>query len=96
MGQEWKALPESDKAPFIKLADKDKARYEKEMKNYTPPSAPPADEDDDEEDEDDEWMNDLKIWQKIGTLDWFPIILHHSTHSFILILLKLINLIIVF
>jgi len=33
----WKAIPPKDKEPYQKLAEEDKKRYEKEMKNYIPP-----------------------------------------------------------
>lgn len=34
MSEEWNRLTDSDKQPYIKQAEKDKARYEMEMKNY--------------------------------------------------------------
>lgn len=37
IGAEWKQLKDSKKAKFIKLANKDKERYVKEMANYKPP-----------------------------------------------------------
>ena len=33
---EWKELDNDDKTPFVKMADKDKKRFEKEMKRYKP------------------------------------------------------------
>ena len=37
-GEEWAAMNEGKRAPYQKKADKDKARYQKEMQNYEPPS----------------------------------------------------------
>ena len=37
LGIVWRDLPDNKKAPFVKLAEKDKERYEMEMKNYEPP-----------------------------------------------------------
>lgn len=34
LGKRWKDLGDDDKAPFIKQAEEDKARYEEEMKEY--------------------------------------------------------------
>ena len=34
IGKRWKLLAEDDKIPFQELAAKDKARYEREMKDY--------------------------------------------------------------
>jgi hypothetical protein len=34
MSQEWNKLSESAKAPYVKQAEHDKARYEKEKKEY--------------------------------------------------------------
>ena len=48
MGAEWKEMDKDDKEPFEALAEKDKARYEREMANYTPPP-PPEDSDSDDE-----------------------------------------------
>ena len=39
----WKEMSEKEKLPFVKLAEKDAARFKKEMASYTPP------EDDDED-----------------------------------------------
>jgi len=36
-GKEWNALDDAGKETYNKLSEKDKDRYEKEMKNYTPP-----------------------------------------------------------
>ena len=33
----WKKMSDKEKLPFVKLAEKDAARYKKEMANYTPP-----------------------------------------------------------
>ena len=38
MGAEWKEMDKDDKEPFEALAEKDKARYEREMANYTTPT----------------------------------------------------------
>jgi len=37
LSNEWKTKTEKEKAPFLALAEKDKKRYEDEMKKYTPP-----------------------------------------------------------
>lgn len=37
IGVEWAAMKDGQKKKFEKLASKDKARYEEEMKDYTPP-----------------------------------------------------------
>ncbi|CAB4041055.1 high mobility group DSP1-like [Paramuricea clavata] len=34
--EKWKCLDEAKKAPFVKLAEKDKARYDEEMASYVP------------------------------------------------------------
>lgn len=34
--EKWKCLDETKKAPFYKLAEEDKARYDKEMATYVP------------------------------------------------------------
>jgi structure-specific recognition protein 1 len=34
MSKEWNALSESDKAPYVKKAEIDKARYKREMEAY--------------------------------------------------------------
>ncbi len=34
LGKRWKELSDDAKAPFNKLAEEDKARYEEEMKKY--------------------------------------------------------------
>eukprot|EP01087_Luapelamoeba_hula_P021760 TRINITY_DN766_c0_g1_i4.p1 TRINITY_DN766_c0_g1~~TRINITY_DN766_c0_g1_i4.p1 ORF type:complete len:203 (-),score=91.98 TRINITY_DN766_c0_g1_i4:335-943(-) len=53
VGQKWKELGEEDKKPYIDSAQRDKHRFDEEMKNYTPATA--ADDDGgDEEDEDDD------------------------------------------
>ena len=33
----WKTMTDDDKVPFNELAEADKARYTREMANYTPP-----------------------------------------------------------
>jgi len=38
VGADWKELSDAEKEPFTKKAEEDKKRYEKAMKNYTPPS----------------------------------------------------------
>lgn len=35
-GQKWRTLTDEDKAPFVEIAEEDKARYLKEMEGYTP------------------------------------------------------------
>jgi len=42
---DWKALSETDREPYDKKAAEDKKRYEKEKKNYTPPSGSDSSED---------------------------------------------------
>ena len=37
LGKEWKELDEEARKPFIALAEKDKERYQAQMKDYTPP-----------------------------------------------------------
>jgi len=37
MGQEWKQLSDSEKAPFVQKAEKDKKRYAEEKANYVAP-----------------------------------------------------------
>ncbi|KAI8855342.1 high mobility group box domain-containing protein [Chytridium lagenaria] len=49
LGAEWKQVGESEKEAYKKMADKDKARYEKEVKTYK--SAAAEEEDDEEEDD---------------------------------------------
>ncbi|KAJ3412811.1 Non-histone chromosomal protein 6 [Chytridiales sp. JEL 0842] len=34
LGAEWKALSDAEKAPYVKATEKDKLRYEKEVKAY--------------------------------------------------------------
>jgi structure-specific recognition protein 1 len=46
VGQKWKELSNKEKAPYEEMAEKDKARYQREMKDYEPgnekkSSAPP-------------------------------------------------------
>ena len=36
-GAKWKEMSDKERLPFVKLAEKDAARYRKEMANYTPP-----------------------------------------------------------
>ena len=48
MGDEWKKLDDDDKEEWNQMAKKDKARYQKEMESYTPPS-----DDDDSDDDSD-------------------------------------------
>ena len=40
LGTKWAALSEKEKAKYTKMADKDRARYEKEMAKYVPPPPP--------------------------------------------------------
>jgi hypothetical protein len=35
-GERWRSLSESEKAPFLRMSEKDKQRYEREMSNYDP------------------------------------------------------------
>lgn len=51
-GEMWGAMSEADKKPYQTLADKDKARYLKEMEKYTPPAE--AEEEESEEAESEE------------------------------------------
>jgi len=46
LGKMWAELSDEDKEPFVKLVEKDKKRYAKEMENYVPP---PKQADDDED-----------------------------------------------
>ena len=52
MGEQWKNLSDEEKAPFEKLVEKDKLRYQQEMANYVPPE--PTDDDDAADDDDDD------------------------------------------
>jgi hypothetical protein len=47
-GALWADMDDEDKAPFVKLSDKDRKRHQREMENYVPPE---ADSDSDSEDE---------------------------------------------
>lgn len=38
LGKHWSALSDKEKKPFDKLHDKDKARFDEEMKTYVPPA----------------------------------------------------------
>ena len=44
-GPLWGEMTEEEKAPFAKLAEKDRKGHEKEMENYTPPSDDESDDD---------------------------------------------------
>ena len=44
LGEMWKELSDADKEPYAKQAEEDKARYLKEMENYTPPEDDGEDE----------------------------------------------------
>ncbi|KAJ3205918.1 Non-histone chromosomal protein 6 [Dinochytrium kinnereticum] len=50
LGLDWKKVTDSEKEAYKKMAEKDKARYEKELKAYKPA----ADDDDEEEEEEDD------------------------------------------
>ncbi|CAO3595204.1 unnamed protein product [Absidia cylindrospora] len=39
MGEEWRKLTDAEKEPFQKLANEDKARFDKEMAAYKPGEA---------------------------------------------------------
>jgi len=41
----WKEMDEDEKAPYVKKAEKDKKRYQKEMESYIPPSDSDSDDD---------------------------------------------------
>ncbi|CAM9249195.1 unnamed protein product [Ectocarpus fasciculatus] len=52
LGARWREMDDNDKAPFQKKADKDKARYQKEMAAYNAKkAAEPASEEEEEDDE---------------------------------------------
>ncbi|KAI8384348.1 high mobility group box domain-containing protein, partial [Radiomyces spectabilis] len=34
MGEKWKSMTEKEKEPYVKRAEKEKARYEQEMSEY--------------------------------------------------------------
>jgi len=36
LGQQWSAMGEKEKKPFLKKAEQDKKRYQTEMQNYEP------------------------------------------------------------
>jgi hypothetical protein len=40
MGEKWAALSEKEKEKYIKMADKDRTRHEREMDKYVPPPPP--------------------------------------------------------
>jgi hypothetical protein len=55
----WKEMTDDDKEPYLKLAQQDKERYEKEMSKFKSSAAASrkkkkADSDDDEDDDDDD------------------------------------------
>ncbi|KAJ3093732.1 Non-histone chromosomal protein 6 [Phlyctochytrium planicorne] len=50
LGAEWKKVTDSEKEAYKKMAEKDKARYEKEQKSYKPPAAEEEEEDDEDDD----------------------------------------------
>lgn len=43
-GAKWKDMDEDDKAPYVKLSEKDRKRHEKEMEHYNPPSDSDSDD----------------------------------------------------
>jgi len=47
IGELWKAMSDSEKAPYMKVQEKDQERYKKEMAKYTPPSESSSDSDSD-------------------------------------------------
>jgi len=64
LSEMWKELSHAEKEPFLKIAEEDKRRYEKELANYTPSDDEDEDTDDneelDEELEDDDEEDDLE------------------------------------
>ena len=52
LGKDWKALGEDDRKPYEEKAGKDRARYEREKRDYAPGG---REEDEEEEEEDDEY-----------------------------------------
>ena len=44
-GAKWKAMSDKEKEPFVKLSEKDRKRYDKEMESYIPPSDSDSDDD---------------------------------------------------
>jgi len=43
--EQWKTMDEDDREPYVKQAEKDKKRYQKEMESYIPPSDSDSDSD---------------------------------------------------
>jgi len=43
--EKWKEMDEDEKKPYVKLSEKDKKRYQKEMESYIPPSDSDSDSD---------------------------------------------------
>jgi len=41
----WKVLSEEERKPYVKLSEKDKKRYQKDMESYIPPSDSDSDDD---------------------------------------------------
>jgi high mobility group protein B2 len=64
LSEMWKELSHTEKEPFLKIAEEDKRRYEKELANYTPSDDEDEDIDDneelDDELEDDDEEDDLE------------------------------------
>jgi len=38
IGEMWRAMDDEQKKPYQDMAEEDKARYDREMKHFTPPS----------------------------------------------------------
>eukprot|EP00128_Syssomonas_multiformis_P014526 Colp12_sorted_trinity150504_noHs@19589 len=54
LGEKWASMTEKDKQPYVKKAEEDKKRYEKEIEKYTSNKGAAHDDDDEDEDEDDD------------------------------------------
>jgi len=54
LGKQWSEVKPEVKRKYEAMAERDKARYEKEMTAYKKRAPAPAQDDDDDEDEDDD------------------------------------------
>ena len=51
LGKEWQSMDGDEKAPFEKMTQKDRDRYEEEKRNYVPEDADDGEEEEDEYDD---------------------------------------------
>jgi len=68
ISSEWKALSEDDKKPYHEKHAEDKKRYDKEMKNYKPPSpkSESSSDDSDSSSSDDKKKKNVNLPQRKG------------------------------